>query len=150
MAYPAILGRWLDRRTINLGFSGNGRMEPEMAELISGIDAAVYVIDCIPNVSEKIGELTGPFVKIIRKRRPETYILLVEDVRVGDAEANEQLREAYKRLLAAGDKNVFLLEGAGMIGEDVEATVDSRHPTDLGFWRMAKAFRPVLSVLLRP
>ena len=52
--------------------------------------------------------------------------------------------------LAAGDKNIFLLEGTGMIGEDVEATVDSRNTTDLGFWRMAKAFRPVLSVLLRP
>ncbi len=52
--------------------------------------------------------------------------------------------------LAAGDRNVFLLEGAGMIGEDVEATVGSCHPTDLGFWRMAQACRPVLSVLLRP
>ena len=149
MAYPASLGRWLNRRTINLGFSGNGRMEPEMAELISEIDAAVYVIDCIPNVGEKTGELTEPFVKIIRKRRPETYILLVEDVRAWDEEANGQLRAAYRRLLAAGDKNVFLLEGAGMIGQDVEATVDTRHPTDLGFWRMAQAFRPALSVLLK-
>ena len=74
----------------------------------------------------------------------------MEDVRAWDEEANGQLRAAYRRLLAAGDKNVFLLEGAGMIGEDVEATVDSRHPTDLGFWRMAQAFKPALSVLLRP
>jgi len=150
MAYPAILGRWLERETINLGFSGNGRMEPEMAELMAELDPAVYVIDCIPNVGEKIGGLTEPFVEIIRKKHPETYILLVEDVRVWDKEANGQLRAAYERLLAAGDRNVFLLEGAGMIGEDVEATVDTRHPTDLGFWRMAQAFRPVLRVMLKP
>ena len=149
MSYAAILGRWLNRETINLGFSGNGRMEPEMARLMAELDPEVYVIDCIPNVGEKIGELTGPFVEIIREKHPETYILLVEDVRVWDEEANAQLRAAYERLLAAGDKNVFLLEGEGMIGPDMEATVDTRHPTDLGFWLMAKAFRPALGVLLK-
>ncbi|HUU26727.1 MAG TPA: SGNH/GDSL hydrolase family protein [archaeon] len=150
MAYPAILGRWLDRVTINLGFSGNGRMEPEVAGFLAELDPAVYVIDCIPNVSEKIGELTGPLVKIIRQKHPETYILLVEDVRPGDAEANNQLDLAYRRLLAEGDRNVFLLQGEGMIGDDLEATVDTRHPTDLGFIRMAEGFKGALSVLLKP
>ncbi len=32
MAYAAIIGRWLDLPTVNLGFSGNGQMEPEMGE----------------------------------------------------------------------------------------------------------------------
>ena len=39
MAYTAILQRRLDREIINLGFSGSGKMEPEMADLISEIDA---------------------------------------------------------------------------------------------------------------
>ena len=151
MAHPAILGRWLDRTVINLGFSGNGLMEPEVAELLAELDPAVYVIDCIPNVSEQIGELTGPLVKIIRKTRPETPILLVEDARARDAESNRRLRSAYERLVAAGDRNLWLLKGDNLLGGyDVEATVDTRHPTDLGFMLMAKAFKPALELLLGP
>ncbi|UCF38722.1 MAG: SGNH/GDSL hydrolase family protein, partial [Acidobacteriota bacterium] len=43
--HPAILGRRLDRPVINLGFSGNGRMEPEVGALLAELDPAVYVID---------------------------------------------------------------------------------------------------------
>ena len=50
MVHTAILGRRLDRPVMNFGFSGNGRMEPEVARLISEIDAAIYVIDCCPNL----------------------------------------------------------------------------------------------------
>jgi len=151
MAHTAILGRWLDRSVINLGFSGNGCMEPEVAELLAELDPAIYVIDCIPNVGEKIGELTGPLVRIIRKARPHTPILLVEDARARDAGANRKLRSAYQRLVAAGDSNLWLLKGEDLLGGyDVEATVDTRHPTDLGFMQMAKVFKPALELLLKP
>ena len=59
MAYPAIIGRRLDRETINLGFSGNGRMEPELADLLSDIDASAYVIDCMPNMTPAHGLRAG-------------------------------------------------------------------------------------------
>ena len=35
-----------------------------------------------------------------------------------------------------------------MLGEDGEATVDSSHPTDLGFVRQATAFARVLGPIL--
>ena len=35
MAIPAILGRRLNIPTVNLGFSGNGKMEPEVGKLFS-------------------------------------------------------------------------------------------------------------------
>ena len=149
MVHTAILDRWLNRRIINLGFSGNGRLEPEMARLLSELDPELYVIDCIPNVSEQIGELTVPFVKIIREKRPQTAILLVEDVRPADSTANRLLREAWRRLMDDGYRNVYLLEGVGMLGDDGEATVDGRHPTDLGFMRMAEWMRRPVGVLLK-
>ena len=46
MGYPAIISRHLNIETINLGFSGNGKMEKELAEALSEIDASCYVIDC--------------------------------------------------------------------------------------------------------
>ena len=149
MCHTALLGRWLDREIINLGFSGNGMMEPEMAALLAELDPALYVIDCIPNVDLKIGELTAPLVKIIRAKHPDTRILLVEDVRPGDEPANALLRREYKKLVEAGDENLFLMAGQNMLGGyGLEATVDGRHPTDLGFMKMAEAFRPVIETLL--
>jgi len=160
MVHTAILGRWLDRPVINLGFSGNGRMEREVAELMAEIDAAALVIDCLPNLAaDQVTERTAPLVKILREKRPETPIVLVEDrnytdgfLLPGKRERNETnqaaLKKAFQELKAAGDKHLYYIEGAGMIGDDSEGTVDSSHPTDLGFYRQAEAFMKVLGPIL--
>ncbi|MBW7995878.1 MAG: hypothetical protein FVQ81_04750 [Candidatus Glassbacteria bacterium] len=147
--HTAILGRWLEREVINLGFSGNGRMEPEMAELISEIDPAVLLIDCIPNVGGDIGTLTEPFMEIYRKRRPDTPVLLVENIRPSDAAANRLMREAWQRLIAAGDEHIHLLECTMDVWLNGDATVDGVHPTDLGFLLMAKWMQGPIGVLLK-
>ena len=76
MVHTAILGRILERPVLNLGFSGNGKMEPEMANLLAELDPAVYVLDCVPNmVAAEITERVEPFVRALRSRHPETPIL---------------------------------------------------------------------------
>jgi hypothetical protein len=161
MVHTAILGRWLDLPAINLGFSGNGRMEAEVAELMAEIDAAVFVIDCLPNLAaDQVAERTVPLVKILREKRPETPIVLVEDrnytdgfLLAGKRERNETnqaaLRKAFDQLMSSGDKNLYYIEGEGMIGNDSEGTVDSSHPTDLGFYRQAEAFMKVLEPIFQ-
>ncbi len=80
MAIPAILGRRFDRPTINLGFSGNGTMDPEFVDLLTELDPAVYCIDCLPNMNpQQVRERTIPLVRKLRGARPDTPILLVED-----------------------------------------------------------------------
>ncbi len=160
MVHTAILGRRLERPVVNLGFSGNGRMESEVAELMSEIEAAVYVVDCLPNITgDVVSERVRPLVDIIRKKHPETPILLVEDRTYANAfllEAKQDrhrssraaLRAAYEQMQADGVSNVHYLEGANLLGEDGEDTVDSSHPTDLGFFRQANAFEPILRSLL--
>lgn len=148
MAHPAILRRWLDREVINLGFSGSGKMEPELAELLAELDPAIYVLDCLPNMNEAmVDERLEPFVHILRAARPDTPILLVEDARPMAKNAN--LRAAHERLLAQGVSGLYYLEGPGvLLAGPEEATVDGVHPTDLGFLRMAEAFHPVLERML--
>src|SRR5262249_19903218 len=71
MVHTAILGRRLDRPVINLGFSGNGKMEPEMAALLAELDPAAYVLDCLPNmVAEEVEARVEPFVRARRKAHP--------------------------------------------------------------------------------
>jgi hypothetical protein len=160
MVHTAILGRRLDRPVINLGFSGNGRLEPEVAKLLAELDAAVFVIDCLPNVdAAAVSERTEPLVRILREQHPETPILLVEDRSYSDAfllsakrNRNESsraaLREAFERLQAAGDKHLHYLPGDNLLGDDNEGTVDSSHPTDLGFVRQADVMAPALRRIL--
>lgn len=160
MAYPAIIGRHLNRPVVNLGFSGNGRMEKEVGALIAEIDAAIYVIDCLPNMTgDVVAERAEPLVRQLRKARPDTPIVLVEDRTYSNAyliaskrkrhkAARAALKGAYQKLLASGVKNLYYLPGENQLGDDCEATVDGSHPTDLGMLRLAEALEPVLRPLL--
>lgn len=159
-AYPAILGRMLDRPVINLGFSGNGRMEAALGVLLAEVDTAVYVLDCLPNLKpEEVAERVEPFVIALRAARPDTPIVLMENIayqagtflpapRAAYTDKNSVLRAAYERLLAAGVPGLTYVPGEGLLGTDGEATVDGTHPTDLGFMRMAEALAPVLRKIL--
>jgi hypothetical protein len=161
MVHTAILGRRFERSVVNLGFSGNGQLEPEVARLISEIDAAVYVIDCLPNLTgQQVAERIEPVVKILRQARPFTPILLVEDRTYADsfliesrASRNrvnrEALKAAFERLTTAGVPALFYLAGDELLGEDGEDTVDGSHPTDLGFMRQAAALEQALAPILR-
>ena len=160
MTIPAQLGRRLDRPVINLGFSGNGRMEPEVGKFQKELDAAVFVIDCLPNLNARqVAERTEPLVRQLRTGQPDTPILLVEDrvftnawIRKGaeqrHADNRRALRSAHDRLVADGCRNLYYLEGQNLLGNDHEAATDGSHPSDLGMVRYADAYEPVLRKIL--
>lgn len=160
MVHTAILQRRLNFPVINLGFSGNGKMEPEMANLFAELDPAVYVLDCLPNMSAaEVTERVEPFVGVLRKAHPDTPILLVEDRTYTDAflvtakrqrniDSRSALRAAFNRLTSSRTKRLAYLSGEELLGDDGEGTVDSSHPTDLGFVRQADAFERALVPLL--
>lgn len=160
MCHTAILGRLLDRETLNLGFSGNGRMELEVADLLAELDAAAYVIDCLPNITgDAVAERTAPLVHRIRKDRPDTPIILVEDrtnanawIKQGARDRHEysrdKLQQAFEQLKHSGVQHLHYIEGATLIGKDGDGTTDGSHPNDLGFARQARAMLPVLKAAL--
>jgi hypothetical protein len=160
MAFVNILGRRLDVPMINLGFSGNGRLEIEVARLIAELDASVFVLDCLPNLGpDAVAERTIPVVKLLRERRPDAPIVLVEDRANANAAwlpSREQFhkdnqsafRKCYGDLVAAGVEGLTYVSDAPFLGSDGEATVDGSHPTDLGMMRYADALEPVLRELV--
>ncbi len=162
MAYPSIIGRHMQRPVINLGFSGNGKMDPELVKLIAPLDVSVYVIDCAPNMGPAlITERTEPLVHTLRAAHPETPIVLVENITYQQSwfldkkknaysDKNAALYAAYQRLMGEGAKNLYYIPGDHLLGDDYEATVDGTHPTDVGFLRMAAVIEPVLRHLLKP
>ncbi len=162
MAHTNILTRRLNREVINLGFSGNGQLDLEIADIIAAIpDPGLIVMDCVPNVNtQQIDTLLTPFYEIIRKAHPTVPILFVEDplfphIRF-DQEAYRQVTELntlwkkrYEQL-AAKDPNLHYLPADHIMGTDYEATVDGLHFTDLGFMRYADLLEPLLRRITLP
>ncbi|HLP75709.1 MAG TPA: SGNH/GDSL hydrolase family protein, partial [Candidatus Paceibacterota bacterium] len=162
MVHSAILQRRFNWPTINIGFSGNGKMEPEMAALLAELDPAVYVLDCLPNlVADEIKVRVEPFVRTLRAAHPQTPIVLVEDRTMPDSRlvsgrmeyyhrtSRAELRAAFDRLQKSGMKNLHYIQGEHLLGDDGEGTTDGSHPNDLGFMRQADAFAPVIKPLLK-
>ena len=149
MVYTSIISRKLNTACINYGFSANGRMEKPIVELISGTDALFYVIDCSPNMTaEQISTNAIPLVTTIRKKRPSTPIIFIENQLYDKAfldtvlmqdlvRKNRVLKQMVDSLSAGGHKNIFYIKGENALGADHEGTVDGIHFTDLGFMRYA-------------
>lgn len=156
--YQAYLSRWLNMDYVNLGFSGSGKAEDAMIDYLSSLDMAAFVMDYDHNApTVQYLELTHErLYRAIREKHPELPILMLSmpDVDRRDPCVTAQrfgvIERTWQNALAAGDTRVALINGADLFaGPDRrECTVDGCHPTDLGFYRMACAIRPVLQGLL--
>ena len=158
LSYQAQVSRWLNLDFVNLGFSGNGCGEPELAEAMADIEASCYVIDFCQNVptAEELGRLYTPFLSIIRQRRPTAPMICITPIfctreswdagqrqRLGDM--RKVIRTAVADRKAGGDEAIRLVEGYELLGPDDRAgLVDATHPNDIGFERMARGLEPVL------
>lgn len=161
MAYTAILERHLNTETINLGFSGNGLLETELADIMGDIASSCYVIDCGGNLTPQFAlERTGPFIKHLRQKAPGVPILLVghlyfthgrfnRSIRKSIDSINVAFREAYLSLKKQEMEDLYFLPGENLIGTDGEATVDGAHLTDVGFMRIAEQMEERLKKILK-
>jgi len=156
MVHTNILGRKLDMPIVNLGFSGNGRMDQAVGEYLVQLDAALFVIDCLPNMQPAdVTAKCEPLVKLLRAAKPNTPIVLVEDRRFTNdwitpkkrqfhTDNHAALRKAYDSLVAQGIEKLFYIHGDSLYGDDTEGATDASHANDLGFMRQADVFEPVL------
>jgi len=161
MVHTAQLGRRLDLPVINLGFSGNGKMDAAVGDFLAQIDAAVYVIDCLPNMTPaEVTAKCAPLVKQLRAARPGTPIVLVEDRRHTNSwimparakfhdENHAALHAVYDGLQKEGIEGLFYIPGDHLYGDDTEEATDASHASDLGFFRQSDAMEPILRAALR-
>ena len=168
MSFTSILERKLHRQTINLGFSGNGRMDGIIAEAIARVPASVYVIDCLANCTyDIIRDSTEYFIRTIAEANPQTPILMLSNYcypyhwldaqfREDAAKENTLWKEFCDRLRKEGYKNIRYIDlysdcnmKKSAIGPDREGTVDGVHMTDLGFLRYAETLLPYLEKALK-
>ncbi len=156
-AYTHFLTRWLDANMINLGFSGCGRGEIEMAECIASLKLSAFVMDYDHNAPnpEHLEKTHEIFFRTIREKHPHLPIVIASKCDFdNNVEINSKRREIIKRTYSnavkAGDRKVYFVDGEKMFGQtDRDAcTVDGCHPNDIGFLRMAETILPVLKKAL--
>jgi len=150
MVHTNIMSRQLDVDVVNFGFSGNGRMEQPIADIISSVEPSLYIIECMPNMikPELITERTIPLVNTIRKQNPDTPIVFIdlfkspitilnEKTRSENNALDDALKVEFEKMIKNGYDNIYLIETPKLDHIDHEGTVDAIHFTDLGFQNYA-------------
>lgn len=162
MAWTNILERHLRIPVANLGFSGNGRLEKEVIDLIVEKEARMYVIDCLPNMSGDIANIKSKLtyaVNAIREKHPNTPIIIVDGSHYTEGRLNESRSrgimrmnslsyEACQELISKGIHGLYYLKKDD-IGLDMNDSVDGTHPTDMGMLKYAKAYEKLIRSILK-
>lgn len=167
MAWTNVVGRSLGKEVINLAFSGNGRLEKALLDLIAQEDAAVFVLDCLPNLpvtpsrtEKQLDSLLVGAVKIIRAKHPTVPIILTghssaftpgflnKSTRAEYERSTEVGKATFDRLVKEGGRNLYWLDSKE-IDLDINSTVDYAHPNDYGMDKIAQAYIRLLKKVLK-
>ncbi|WP_295125194.1 SGNH/GDSL hydrolase family protein [uncultured Chitinophaga sp.] len=164
LSWTNILSRKLDREVINLGFSGNGRFEAPIFDLMATVDAAVYLFDCMPNLTRANPDTVEARIRYgvnkLRTAHPGVPIIFTEypcgDIPyymdsslINDRHNSSQVIAAvYKKLKTEGVTNIWLLTEKE-IGFDINSTTEHTHPNDIGMMKYADAYENKIREILR-
>lgn len=162
MAWTNILQRQLDMPVVNLGFSGNGQLDEDFFKLLSEIDAAMYVIDCMPNMTNDRAALIRPRlekgIRLLRSKSKAPILLVEHDGYMGFyasdkkgedfRKTNEALRAVYESMKdEAGGLYYLTFDELGL---SMDSQVDGVHATDLGMQQYAHAYYRKITDILFP
>lgn len=164
LAWTNILERSLDRTVVNLGFSGNGRFEAPVFDLMAKVDAKLYILDCMPNLTrgfseEEIKKRVVYGVNKLREKNKNVPVLFAEhavgyapfymDTARLDEYHNSSLviEKIFNELQTSGVKNIYLLTDKE-IDFDINSTTEGLHPNDIGMMKYATAYEKKIREIL--
>ncbi|MNG72776.1 hypothetical protein D3C79_312070 [compost metagenome] len=167
LAWTSQVGRAINNEMLNLCFSGNGRLEQPILNVMNQVDAACYILDCIPNLAitkslneKQLDSLLVNAVTFLRKEHPTTPIILTqhssgnintvfnEDKNKEYQQSSRVLKATYEKLQSQGVRQIFMLS-SGELGLDLNSTVDYAHPNDQGMEHIANAYIKLLKKVLK-
>lgn len=157
MCYTSIISRMLDIEAINLGFSGNGRLDLYIAEQMATLDPTLYFLDFVPNcTAEMIDDRAVKFIEILREAHPDTPIIMADSYDfppsmfdLAQRDALDAKTKAMKRVCEhfKNDPNFIFVEGVRYCND--ECSVDGVHLTDMGFQAMSEHYARYIEKAIR-
>ena len=142
------LSRRLKRHCVNLGFSGAGKGEVEVAEVISQINGAdLFILDFEPNTVSRYAQKLPDFIKTLRKTHKSTPILVVSRYPFTDYPINvKDIEETVAVLNNMNDSQLYFADGSNIFGNNFgDYLADGIHATDEAFARMCDFMAPVIT-----
>lgn len=164
MTYTNMISRKLNLETYNFGFSANGLGEYEVADMLAEIhNPLLYVLDYEANagLDGKLQNSLEGFIQRIRERHEKIPILVIsrlpyirdvleETLGQRRAELRRFQENTVNKLKNKGDDYIFFCDGSKLWEEEFDDyTVDTIHPTDLGFYMMVNKLLPVITNILQ-
>ena len=161
LTYPARMERETGLEFINLGCSGECKLDEAFARMVVNYDADAYIFDTFSNpTAEQIHSRMKKFVDIIRDKRPNVPLIFLQteiretgnyDLKKREFEYNKRnaAKEEYSKLKNSGYKNIYFIDPAFNIGDNHENTVDGTHPSDAGFDLITNSLRPKIMKILK-
>ena len=126
MTWTARLAREMGLDFLNLGYSGQCKLQPEFARMLAEMEADAFVFDAFSNPSAKeIDERLDSFVATVRKAHPATPLIFIQtevretgnfNLRARKFEEDKRAAaEAGIRRLMKTDKNIYFVDPYWMI-----------------------------------
>lgn len=154
--YPSIISRDMNLDFCNIGFSGMAKGETVLAEWMADLPMSVFVCDYDHNApnTDHLKATHYPLYETIRSKNPDVpYIMITRPdywtcptIQEQILERRDIIMESYLKARAAGDKNVYFIDGLSFFAGDhqYECSLDGVHPNDFGFVRMAQVIGTVI------
>ena len=162
ISYTNALSRRMNYEILNFGFSGNGRGQKEVAEILASIkDVKMFILDYEANATlPMLQDTLDNFINIIREKYPMVPILVLSKIIMSVETHFSSSYNAQKKSLAfqrsvvkkhqKEDSHIYFLDGHKLLGKyTTEATVDGCHPTDLGFMMITDYLEKYLRSILK-
>ena len=156
----ARMSRALGIDFVNFCYSGQGKMEPESAEVLADCQTDAIICYCFGNTSaQQIEERVDGFAERIAKAHPNKAIIFlppflnakyhVDEVRSARSIEKRATIARKMAVLTKKYKNIYYIDIPDACGSDGEASIDNSHPNDLGFDRILNAYGPKIAKILK-
>ena len=160
MTWSARMSRNLGVDFVNVGFSGQGKMQREIVPLLAKCEADALLCYCFGNPTAKeIDERVDFFVDELVKAHPGKPIIFIRplhnELDYYDMVKREQLAHKHSVInrkiaeICKRHKDVYYLDEEFPHGDDLEGSVDKSHLNDLGFDRVIQTYQPQIAKILR-
>ncbi|NKB67377.1 MAG: hypothetical protein GKR89_09980 [Candidatus Latescibacteria bacterium] len=161
MSYQAILCRRLNLDFINLGFGGAGKAEPEVVQYLNQLKACCFLLDLGKSYGQQDAGPYDSMLAAIREQHPSTPIVCITPIYSTHEQYDPQYRQLSRHTRSIvqqavasrqdqGDPNLYLIEGLDLLGpDDGDTLLEGVHPSDLGYWRIARRLEGILQPRLK-
>ena len=164
VAFPNMVCRMLNADCRNLGYSSGAKGEDDTIAYLAQQEMCAFVMDYDHNAGlQQLKDTHYKLYKAVREAQPDLPIIMVSRPIFTPEYANtpsdededriKTIESTYKKAKAAGDKNVYFINGYEdffpMQDELADLySSDMRHPNDTGMYYMGLAIYEVLAPVL--